>query len=294
MPDELNFERDAADWPNRAASRRLTAGGVHWHVQVAGSGPPLLLLHGTGASTHSWAGLFPLLAADFTVIAPDLPGQGFSRTDDSSLYSMTGMARALSSLLTELALTPKAGVGHSAGAAILTRMALDGQIPPAPIVSINGAFVPFGGTISRLFSPLAKLMVMNPVVPHIFAWRAGDRRAVERLLENTGSNVPAASVSIYQRLFASPSHVAGTLAMMASWDLATLYADLSRLHSLLLLIAAENDKTVPPGDAALIARLVKTATVLRLPGVGHLAHEEAPDRIAAIVRETMAAAPALR
>jgi len=58
----LTLEADGADWPNRAASRKLRAGGVDWHVQILGRGPTLLLLHGTGASTHSWRDVAPLLA----------------------------------------------------------------------------------------------------------------------------------------------------------------------------------------------------------------------------------------
>ena len=66
------------DWPNRAASRTVRAAGLNWHVQVMGSGPVLLLAHGTGAATHSWRGLAPLLAQHFTVVAPDLPGHGYT------------------------------------------------------------------------------------------------------------------------------------------------------------------------------------------------------------------------
>ena len=46
------WEREKSDWPNREASRFVDAGGLRWHVQQAGSGPVLLLVHGTGASSH--------------------------------------------------------------------------------------------------------------------------------------------------------------------------------------------------------------------------------------------------
>ena len=61
-----------------ALALTVAAGGLRWHVQVAGDGPVLLLLHGTGAATHSWRDLLPLLAERFTVVAPDLPGHGRS------------------------------------------------------------------------------------------------------------------------------------------------------------------------------------------------------------------------
>jgi magnesium chelatase accessory protein len=283
MPEALDFSRDAQDWPNRAASRIVETPGIRWHVQIAGSGPPLLLLHGTGASTHSWAELIPHLSRQFTVVAPDLPGQGFTRITGRRDVSMTGMARALRELLNTLALDPRHAVGHSAGAALLARMSLDGQLDPHSIVAINGAFVPFGGVVTRLFAPLAKLLTLNPFVPQLFAWSASDRAAVERLLKNTGSVIPERSLALYQRLFASPDHVAGTLAMMASWDLDALLRDLPNLKPPLVLVIGENDLTVPPGDAHLISRLVPSSRTIRLAGLGHLAHEENPARIAELI-----------
>ena len=59
----LDWATDGADWPNREASRFVEAAGLRWHVQVMGAGPVLLLLHGTGASTHSWRDVMPKLAA---------------------------------------------------------------------------------------------------------------------------------------------------------------------------------------------------------------------------------------
>jgi len=283
MPEALDFDRHARDWPNHAASRVVETPGIRWHVQVAGQGPPLLLLHGTGASTHSWAGLLPLLAERFTVIAPDLPGQGFTSVTGRRDLSITGMSRALRALLDTLNLEPQIAVGHSAGAAIAARMSLDGQLNPQSIVAINGAFVPFGGLVTRLFSPLAKLLTLNPIVPRIFAWSAADRSSVERLLKNTGSVIPETSLAFYQRLFASPPHVAATLNMMASWDLEPLIRDLPRLKPQMLLVTAENDLTIPPGDAHLISRLVPFSRTISLPALGHLAHEENPGRIAELI-----------
>ena len=74
------WERDGADWPHRERSRFVDAAGLHWHVQqwpahegVAAPAPTVLLLHGTGAATHSWRGLAPLLTEHAEVIAIDLP-----------------------------------------------------------------------------------------------------------------------------------------------------------------------------------------------------------------------------
>jgi magnesium chelatase accessory protein len=122
-----DWNTDGRTWPNRAASRFVVADGLRWHVQVMGSGPPILLIHGTGAATHSWRDLAPLLARDFTVIAPDLPGHGFTETPDAEGLSLAGMARGLGALLDALGVEPVLAVGHSAGAAIAMQMGLGGR-----------------------------------------------------------------------------------------------------------------------------------------------------------------------
>ncbi|MFX4944941.1 alpha/beta fold hydrolase, partial [Acinetobacter baumannii] len=74
------------------------AAGYRWHVQVMGEGPVALLAHGTGAATHSWRKLMPILAKSFTVIAPDLPGHGFTDTPPSHRLSLVSMASDLAAL----------------------------------------------------------------------------------------------------------------------------------------------------------------------------------------------------
>ncbi len=277
------WERDGRDWPNRAASRFIRAGGMRWHVQVMGQGPALLLVHGTGAATHSWRDLAPLLAERFTVIAPDLPGHGFSDCPPAHLLSLPAMAQGLASLLAVLDARPVLAAGHSAGAAILARMCLDQMIAPAALVSLNGALLPLTGLPGHVFAPAARFLAALPGVPRLFARRALDRSLVERLLRDTGSTIDEAGIALYARLVSHPAHVAATLGMMAKWDLRPLERDLPRLKTRLVLVAGGNDRTIPPDDARRIRALVPGAALHPLPGLGHLAHEERPAEIAALI-----------
>ena len=79
MTIALDWALENSTWPHAEISRFHQVGGLRWHVQQMGEGPPILLIHGTGASTHSWRDLAPLLAERFTVIAADLPGHGCVR-----------------------------------------------------------------------------------------------------------------------------------------------------------------------------------------------------------------------
>jgi magnesium chelatase accessory protein len=277
------WERDGRDWPNREASRFVVAGGLRWHVQQMGSGPPLLLVHGTGAATHSWRGLAPLLAQRFTVIAPDLPGHGFTEAPPPERLSLPSMAAALDALLRVLGVSPTAGVGHSAGAAILARMSLDGRIGAGFLVSLNGALLPLGGMPGELFSPLAKLLASVSLVPRLFAWRAADRSVVERMLRSTGSKLDPRGVELYARLIRHSGHTAAALGMMAHWDLSPLVRDLPKLKAALMLVVGQNDRTIPPSEADRVKALLPAAEVISLPGLGHLAHEERPELIEELV-----------
>ena len=277
------WDREGADWPNRAASRFVPAAGFRWHVQVAGAGPVLLLVHGTGASTHSWRDLLPLLAAHFTVVAPDLPGHGFTDTPGAAGLSLPGMALGVAELLRALGLQPAFAAGHSAGAAILARMMLDGAIAPAGLVSLNGAILPLRGGPSQLFSPVAKVLATVPLVARVFARQAADEAVVLRLLRNTGSQLDAAGVALYGRLVRQPGHVAGALGMMANWDLRPLARDLPRLRQPVTLVVGSKDGLIAPSDAQRIKALLPSARVVTMPGRGHLAHEESPAETAALI-----------
>ena len=81
-------------------------------------------------------------------------------------------------------------------------------------------------------------------------------------------------------------HVSAVIAMMAAWDLSSLPLELPRLAELgtaLHLVAAGRDAAVPPQQAQALAARVPGATLHGLPGLGHLAHEEAPREVAAAI-----------
>ena len=77
----------------------------------AANAPVCLLIHGTGAATHSWRALMPLLAKQFRVVAMDLPGHGFTKSGVTGNVTLAGMAASLAALLDEQKCTPDLIVG---------------------------------------------------------------------------------------------------------------------------------------------------------------------------------------
>ena len=280
MAKGLDWQTDGKDWPNQAFSRFVEAGGYRWHVQRAGQGPAVLLLHGTGASTHSWKGLFALLSKSFDVLAMDLPGHGFTTPQNRLDASLPGMVRALKALLIEERFTPANIIGHSAGAAIAVALA-PGLAPHAQhVIALNGALKPFGGPAAVIAPVMAKTLAINPLVPRALARGGRDPARVARLIEGTGSRPGPDYLEFYCRLFANPGHVAGTLSMMASWNVSDILPPFERAGLHLHQIIGAGDRAVAPSIAEETARRFKRITTETLTGLGHLAHEEDAPRIA--------------
>lgn len=267
-------------WPHALHSRRVDVGALGWHVQEwprqAAQAPVALLLHGTGAATHSWRHIAPRLAQRFRVVVPDLPGHAFTRTPAQQPLTLPAVAQAVGKLLSALRVRPSLVIGHSAGAAIAMRMVLDGLMAPTLTVSINGAILPLQGRIGRWFLPLARVLAINPLVPPAFAAWARLPSIARRLLDSTGSHIDPEGERCYAHLVSNATHAAGALRLMASWDLQPLAAALSGWRSPLLLIAGAEDRTLPFSHSQRVQVCVGDAwsRCVVLPGLGHLAHEE--------------------
>jgi magnesium chelatase accessory protein len=290
----LDFATDGQNWPHRSASRFVEAAGLRWHVQDFGSQhsdhdsnqEPILLLHGTAAATHSWRGLAPLLARTHRVVAVDLPGHGFTERLPHAPNSLPNMARATAQVLAALNVAPGAAIGHSAGAAILIRMAADGALPAATtLIGLNAALMPYGGFPGRLLMPLARGLAGSPLLTRVFAWRAADLSSVERVLTSTGSKIEKDGLELYATLFRNAGHVAAAMDMMAHWDLDGMPRLIAELRHRLVLVACGGDQAVRAEDAFDIQKRAPAVHVEFVRGLGHLAHEEQPVTIAAVVEK---------
>jgi magnesium chelatase accessory protein len=293
MSGFLNWDSDGRLWPHREASCFVDAGGLRWRVERMGSGPIALLLHGTGASAHSWRDVAPLLAADFSVIAMDLPGHGFTRGRPKGGLSLDGMARSIESLREAVGGMPSIVVGHSAGAAIALRHAmLTGH--DAPIFGFNPALMPFPGLAARLFPAMAKMLFVNPLAPRIFARMARVPGETGRFLHrSTGSRTDAAGLRCYEILLGNRRHCEGALGMMANWDLERLAAQLPSVTNCVMLMTSQGDIAVPRESVERAAALIPECALDVWDDLGHLAHEEQPamaaERIRAFARKSVAA-----
>ena len=282
----MDWQAHRHDWPHAERSRFVEAGGVRWHVQQAGhQGPKVLLIHGTGASGHTWRDLLWPLAQHAQVWVVDLPGHGFSSLAAGQGMSMSGMAISLHALMQKLGVAVDVFIGHSAGAAIAGRMVVDHSLTPQALIGINPAWLPLPGLAGLLFPPTAKLLALTSYVPQWFAKQASSPGMLDKLLESTGSVLDDKGKSLYARLVADPEHAQGALKMMAAWDLTVGPSMLRQLGCPVHILVGENDRAVPPAQAQQALALLSDGHLERWAGYGHLVHEEAPMKCVAFIQE---------
>jgi len=117
---------DEQDFFPGFASLDVEAGDVSFRGRIGGSGSPVLLLHGYPQTHVAWRLIAPTLARSHTVIVPDLPGYGDSRTrNDQPRWTKRRVASALVALMGRLGHERFAVVGHDRGARAGYRLALD-------------------------------------------------------------------------------------------------------------------------------------------------------------------------
>ena len=268
-----------ADWPHREVSRIVAAKPHRWHVQVKGEGPDILLLHGAGASAHSWAPLIPFLTEQYRVIALDLPGHGWTRSPKGRAR-LSDVAADIATLCMQEGWSPRLVIGHSAGGAVSLELARQGLIKPDRLVIVNGALENFRGAAGWLFPMMAKMLALNPFTGLLISQGGRSVQQVRSILLNVGTELSDEGLNRYACLIQRRAHVEGTLAMMAQWSLDDLNRALPKITVPTLFIHGAQDGAVALRVAERAAQAMPDARLIVLPDVGHIAHEEQPARVA--------------
>jgi haloacetate dehalogenase len=231
------------------SSRRVQTSGATIHARSAGSGPPLLLIHGYPQTHAMWHKVAPRLAARFTVVAPDLRGYGDSGRPaagaDHAGYSKRAMAQDMAELMGALGHERFAVAGHDRGARVAHRLCLDHaeRVTRAAVLDIAPTYTMYA-TADRAFAEAyyhwffliqpydlpERLIGADPAY-----WVRAKLAAWSR---NEGAFEPAA-VAEYIRCFSDPAAIHATCEdyrAAASIDLRHDEADMGRKVGCPLLV----------------------------------------------------------
>lgn len=267
-----------------------SARGLRTFYLEAGEGPPVVLLHGLGATNASFLPTMWDLAEDHRVLAPDLPGFGDS-AKPLRAYNSRFYARWLRWFLDEVGVERADLVGNSLGGRVAIEMGLSYKdwvgrlvlLTPSPAFIRRRQFV----RLVRLLRP--ELGGIRVPIPHRAVVRFTRRMFArpERLPEQWY----AAAADEFLRVFSSPRGRIAFFSAARQIYLEEPYGDhgfwdrLPTLHVPTLFVWGERDWLVPARFERHVQRALPTATSVVLPDCGHVPQFELPDRTHALIRE---------
>ncbi|XP_072964159.1 pheophytinase, chloroplastic [Typha angustifolia] len=264
------------------------------HYVEQGSGPPVVLIHGFGASAFHWRYNIPELARNYKVYAVDLLGFGWS---EKALieYDASVWMEQVSDFLREIVKEPAILVGNSLGGftALLTATQLPQQILGVVLLNSAGQFGnPNRKPDSNDEESAIKKLIVNPlkevfqrVVLGFLFWQAKQPARIEKVLKSVyidPANVDDYLVESITKPAGDPN--AGEVyyrlmtRFMSNQSKYTLDSTLSKLSCPLLLLWGDLDPWVGPAKAAKIKEFYPNTTVVNLQA-GHCPHDEVPELV---------------
>jgi pimeloyl-ACP methyl ester carboxylesterase len=274
--------------------RTADVDGLKVQYLTAGHGPAILLVHGYGETSRMWRPLIPRLAANFTVIAPDLPGIGGSDTPKDGL-DMTRAASRIHALVKGLGVGKAAVVGHDIG--LMVAYAYAAQFPAeVEKLVLMDAFLPgVEGWEAIYNNPAIWHFRFNGPTPEALV-NGRERTYFEHFWNDFAADktrsIPEADRQAYAAAYARPGRMRSAWAYFVSFQQAAKdFAQFSHTKLTMPVLSIGGDKA--NGDA--LGRQVKlvasNASSVILPNTGHWVMEESPQETTDALMRFLGAAP---
>ncbi|MGR6973982.1 alpha/beta fold hydrolase [Streptomyces cynarae] len=270
--------------------------GYRRAYRLAGQGPALVLIHGIGDSSATWAELIPDLARTHTVLAPDLLGHGASDRPRAD-YSVAAYANGVRDLLTALGIESATLVGHSLGGGVAMQFAY--QFPERTerliLVSAGGVGREVNPVLRAASLPGAHLMLSALRLPGM-RLNLGLFARLMRLLDTDLGQDAAELLTLVDALPDATSRSAfiRTLRSVVDWrGQAVTMLDRCYLTEGMptLLIWGDRDGVVPVRHAHRAHEAMPGSRLEIFEGAGHFPFHTDPARFLALVEEFTSATP---
>ncbi|MEX2519741.1 MAG: alpha/beta fold hydrolase [Paracoccaceae bacterium] len=261
---------------------------IHATDQGEGEGPPLILIHGASGNLRDWTfSIAPRLAASRRVIAMDRPGFGYSdRPAEEEAWRPSAQAAQLRAAAREMGAAKPVLVGHSWGASVALAWALDAPDEVSGVVVVSGVTMPWGGV-----APVFDALGFGPLIAAAYnrrMVRTAESGGAERFIERAFR--PQTPPTGYFDYVGAPLALRdGTL--VANGDdlantnrgVAEIAARYGELRVPLCAIHGEADWLLDLDQHGRAFAAATGAQLTTLPGVGHMAHHAATDKLATVI-----------
>lgn len=253
------------------ASRYIDINGQEVHFKDEGSGPILILLHGTAASLHTWDGWVAELKDSFRIIRMDLPAYGLTGPSKNKSYSIREYEKFISAFTKELGIDTFHLAGNSLGGRIAWSFASSNLDRVNKLILIDPAGFPTE-------SPAIFKLASTPYIRQFFRIFTSRSLIKKNLLEVYGddSKVTDQLVDRYYDLSLREGNREAFLDRAK-----TRYFDkkdwLKSIIAPTLIMWGEEDKWIPMDHAQLFMDEIYDARLISYPSVGHVPMEEIPN-----------------
>jgi pimeloyl-ACP methyl ester carboxylesterase len=259
----------------------ITVDGVRLHYLDGGARtgdrPPVLLLHGFGASTTTWRHTLPALASHERVLALDFPGHGYSERVTTPTYSLRRTANLVAGFLTALDIGRAVVVGNSMGGAVALQLAISHPRRVDRLVVVDAVGDSAGPR--RPPAALLRLLTAGPLgralIYYTFCNPAFARRGLA-LSYADPARLTEAAVTGYR----APLRVRGTAQALVAMTLSPPDSDLPhRLPTITAptrILWGADDRLIPLTTGERLRDRIPGSRLTVLPHCGHLPQEECP------------------
>jgi 4,5:9,10-diseco-3-hydroxy-5,9,17-trioxoandrosta-1(10),2-diene-4-oate hydrolase len=252
--------------------------GVKVHYQHAGSGRPLLLLHGLVGSAQNWRQNISFLSRDSSVYAIDLFNMGESERVPGLDAGLEATADRLAACMDALGLDEADVAGHSHGGAIAMMFAArhPSRVRSLILFAPANPFCDLGHQLIRFYQTRVGIWLARkiPMLPRMLKATALSR------MYGDPSRVSAGSLEGYIEGLHVPGTIDHVLQIVQRW-----FVDMGLLRSALtslvakptLLIWGDRDRAVGLPSGRELQRTLPQSSLIVIPGAGHIPFEEMPD-----------------
>lgn len=260
---------------------------IHVRDEGIGTGLPLVLLHGSNASLHTWEPWVARLGRSTRIITYDVPAHGLTGPNPSGRYDNAAQAAVLDAVVRALGIDRFVVGGNSMGGAVAARYAADHPDKVAGLILVDPSGQPYADRESgSLLMHVIRLPLVRDLAAQITP-RSMIAGALDGAVANKAILTPAA-IDRYWRLLRYPGNRAATIDRFAQGYSAVPPTDVARIAAPALILWGREDRFIPVASARYWSQHLKNSRTVIYDGIGHLPMEETPDRSAADVRTFLA------
>ena len=286
-PKDVEWEKHRAVVFHSDYSRFMEVDGVRLHYQEAGdaSAPPMILIHGFAASNLVWSKVFlEFAAAGYRVIAPDLPGYGYSAKPRHLDYTIAGQAEMVVNFLRQLEIERAIFLGSSYGGAIAATIALDHPELVEKLIMVGAVNNnrPTRYLLMRLFgSPI----IGDILSPLLVGSRRLLRLRMKRVYDRHSWVLDERRVDARHLPLSTRGAHRAIIRTVRRWDAERVSREAHLLTQPTLLLWGDTDREVPLADGERLHESIPGSRLIVFRECGHLPHEEYPETFVELVSE---------